>query len=342
MVCELSSAAALTSLSLSSADKKVLSLALDASGNWLACSFDDKTIQTWNRVESGAWEDAGICKTAKKVDRMLIVPGNSRQSLALLAADRFGNVSARELPLKKEESSVDEKDEEDGVLGHFGGITDVIVDVEKGVIVTSDRDERIRVSNWPNTYDIQSFCLGHSGFVSRIAFVPSDSELLIASGGVDGTLRLWNGRSGVELSCLRLRGEERKSVSQGMVQDLVFHPKAQCLLVLVRGSKSLIRVDIVDHTLVSTDVYSFSEHPLHMTVDCENRIWILTERNELVCLEFSPQGNLEPNKIPSENINSAISKAIGSEEGAPSITDSLIAELENEKIRELKKKSKLA
>ena len=32
-------------------------------------------------------------------------------------------------------------------------------------VITCDRDEKIRVSNFPNSYNIESFCLGHTELV---------------------------------------------------------------------------------------------------------------------------------------------------------------------------------
>lgn len=62
-------------------------------------------------------------------------------------------------------------------------------------IVTSDRDEKVRITNYPATHDIEAFCVGHKEFVSSVAFF-KDNLLLSASG--DKTLRLWNYRNGKE------------------------------------------------------------------------------------------------------------------------------------------------
>ena len=38
-------------------------------------------------------------------------------------------------------------------------------------IITCDRDEKIRVSHYPNAYNIHNFCLGHTDFVTCIGNV---------------------------------------------------------------------------------------------------------------------------------------------------------------------------
>lgn len=42
-----------------------------------------------------------------------------------------------------------------------------------GYILTGERDEKIRVSHYPDTYDIVSYCLGHKSFVSALTVIPS-------------------------------------------------------------------------------------------------------------------------------------------------------------------------
>jgi len=65
-------------------------------------------------------------------------------------------------------------------------------------IITCDRDEKIRVSHYPNSYNIHNFCLGHFEFVSGIALCPHNPSFLCSSSG-DGTIRIWDFSRGVEL-----------------------------------------------------------------------------------------------------------------------------------------------
>lgn len=63
-------------------------------------------------------------------------------------------------------------------------------------IITSDRDEKIRVTHYPNSYNIHGFCLGHEEFVSSISLMPN-KKLVSASG--DGTIKVWNYLQGEEI-----------------------------------------------------------------------------------------------------------------------------------------------
>ena len=50
------------------------------------------------------------------------------------------------------------------------------------MVITCERDEKIRVSHFPNGYNINNFCLGHTEFVTCIALVSDD--LLLSGSGV--------------------------------------------------------------------------------------------------------------------------------------------------------------
>lgn len=90
-------------------------------------------------------------------------------------------------------------DREDGpiwLLGHLSIILDVLVTDCGKYIITCDRDEKIRVSHFPNTYNILCYCLGHREFVTNIEVMNIEieginSNILISASG-DGTLRTWN------------------------------------------------------------------------------------------------------------------------------------------------------
>ncbi|KAJ1450612.1 WD40-repeat-containing domain protein [Pelagophyceae sp. CCMP2097] len=87
-------------------------------------------------------------------------------------------------------------------LGHTSSIiTSVAVNASTDRVATTDRNEKVRVSHYPRTEVIQSFCLGHSDFVARSAFINSTR---LASCGGDGTLRIWDSEKGLELASLSL------------------------------------------------------------------------------------------------------------------------------------------
>ncbi|RKF65833.1 tRNA -methyltransferase non-catalytic subunit trm82 [Erysiphe neolycopersici] len=93
------------------------------------------------------------------------------------------------------------------LLGHVSMLTDVKLAMVDGYgyIITSDRDEHIRVSRGiPQTYIIENYCLGHSEFVSRLC-IPETKQSILISGGGDDDLFIWDWRRGSLLSKVGLK-----------------------------------------------------------------------------------------------------------------------------------------
>ncbi|KAE9392325.1 WD40 repeat-like protein [Gymnopus androsaceus JB14] len=81
------------------------------------------------------------------------------------------------------------------VLGHTSLLTSFLLTPDGKYIVTADRDEHIRVSWFPQGFCIESFCLGHTQFVSAI-HIPSAHPDALISGGGDAELKIWDWFSG--------------------------------------------------------------------------------------------------------------------------------------------------
>ncbi|XP_018575720.1 tRNA (guanine-N(7)-)-methyltransferase non-catalytic subunit wuho [Anoplophora glabripennis] len=98
----------------------------------------------------------------------------------VLVADKTGDVYLYKLNSDNEKPQL--------LLGHLSVILDMTMSECGKYIITCDRDEKIRVSHFPNAYNIMSFCLGHREFVTRIKVV---KNILVSASG-DGTVRFWD------------------------------------------------------------------------------------------------------------------------------------------------------
>ncbi|XP_012532267.1 tRNA (guanine-N(7)-)-methyltransferase non-catalytic subunit WDR4 [Monomorium pharaonis] len=105
------------------------------------------------------------------------------------------------------------------ILGHLSMLLDVLVTHDTKYILTTDRDEKIRVSMFPNCYNIVSYCLGHAKFVTNIAELPHEKSVLISCGG-DGVFKLWNYKRGSELTSVNFRNKITKYDIERFNQDL--------------------------------------------------------------------------------------------------------------------------
>ncbi|MCJ1270810.1 tRNA (guanine-N(7)-)-methyltransferase non-catalytic subunit trm82 [Lobaria immixta] len=92
------------------------------------------------------------------------------------------------------------------LLGHVSLLTDLacvhLVDEtlppprQRSYILTSDRDEHIRVSRGiPQTHVIEGYCLGHTEFVAKLC-IPTWNTKVLISGGGDDFLLIWDWISG--------------------------------------------------------------------------------------------------------------------------------------------------
>lgn len=82
------------------------------------------------------------------------------------------------------------------LLGHLSMILGVLFAPSEKYIVTCDRDEKVRVTNYPDCHEIESYCLGHLEYVSEIKFLPQNPNKYLASLSGDNTIRIWEYVSG--------------------------------------------------------------------------------------------------------------------------------------------------
>ena len=74
------------------------------------------------------------------------------------------------------------------LLGHTASMLTGVRLVGGTTLLTADRDEKVRVSSFPQTCIIKGFLLGHSAFISSVDAVNDD--MCVTCGG-DFTVRLW-------------------------------------------------------------------------------------------------------------------------------------------------------
>lgn len=97
------------------------------------------------------------------------------------------------------------------LLGHVSMLTDILSIRHGGkeYIITSDRDEHIRVSRGqPQAHIIERYCLGHTKFVSKMALATPD---ILVSGGGDDCICVWRWREGQLLNRIDIKQHIVKS-----------------------------------------------------------------------------------------------------------------------------------
>lgn len=152
----------------------------------------------------------------------------------LLIADKTGDVYTMDM------NNI-ETSEVKLLMGHLSMITDLKLTKDEKHLITSDRDEKIRISCFPNSYNINSYLLGHKEFVSQIEFI--DETRLVSSSG-DSKLILWDLQSSqiiqeIHTTTLIPKDETNKFESKGISW---FHFKSDKneLLIHLFGSKFVL------------------------------------------------------------------------------------------------------
>ncbi|XP_018334606.1 tRNA (guanine-N(7)-)-methyltransferase non-catalytic subunit wdr4 [Agrilus planipennis] len=161
--------------------RDIISVAFSKDGELIAVCTSNKQLLLYDKKLSVLRN----CVTDRLVSKVCFSHINE-----VIVADRSGDVNLYKFNEKNDEPEL--------ILGHLSILLDVAISDCGKYIVTCDRDEKIRVSYYPNSYNILSYCLGHVEFVKNIKIV---GTIVISASG-DGTIRFWDIITGNELHCI--------------------------------------------------------------------------------------------------------------------------------------------
>jgi len=149
--------------------------------NLLALCDENKRVTMWRLPEAELLSSRTL---ERKATRAIF----THDSKGLLVADKSGDVYLFNTEGEKEGQLL---------LGHLSMLLDLRISLDSKFVITADRDEKIRVSSFPNSYNIHNYCLGHGDFVTSLGVLSDD---LILSGSGDGTVRVWRFLEGAEVA----------------------------------------------------------------------------------------------------------------------------------------------
>ncbi|XP_076635680.1 tRNA (guanine-N(7)-)-methyltransferase non-catalytic subunit wuho [Colletes latitarsis] len=211
------------------------------------------------------------------------------------------------------------------LLGHLSMMLDVLVTENEKYIITTDRDEKIRVSMFPNSYNIVSYCLGHTKFVTNILELPHDKTVLVSCGG-DGVFVLWDYKIGKELLsvdfCNKIPKRDIEKFNQ-QLQDYHLDESVEILpvkhlrLSALSDTSSLAVMSFYNNSLLLVYIISGTvklqfeiTHVQSIVIDDEplechlykDNLWLLSE------LGFKVYEFKENNFVPNDKINYKLSQ----------------------------------
>ena len=124
------------------------------------------------------------------------------------------------------------------LLGHTASMLTGVRVVEDRIF-TSDRDEKIRISNFPNTHIICGYLLGHEAFVSCFDVLAKNHQCV--SGGGDCTIRLWDYTNYQELATLSTQETaEDSGLSSRLLPVKVVYDQTGTLAVAIYDESPLL------------------------------------------------------------------------------------------------------
>eukprot|EP01083_Nonionella_stella_P033991 93011_1 len=229
------------------ASSTVRTMTFNPQGTLLFTAGDDKCVRMFDT-------ETGHCLQSRLMEKKQTSVYCSENGSILTVADKVGCVAgfdARDL-----------YSEPIGSFGHFSIVTDIVITPDQEFIISGDRDGKIRVSNWPNTFSIHQFCFGHTSFITKLCVISHLKDRLLSGGG-DGAVRLWNFRTGELLSSLRVgqrdMSEEKFEVpsspapaestpsDQVVVSSIAYNAELRVAIVATNRSSSLtvLRLDHV-------------------------------------------------------------------------------------------------
>lgn len=243
----------------------VRSIAFNNEASILAVASDDKKLKFWD-VKSG--NCLSTKNTPKKVNSLVF----EKNGKNVLIADGFGDVYRYTVDNSIEEGKL--------MLGHVSMLTDILLTQNEKYVITSDRDEKIRVTKYPKTYIIKTFCLGHKEYISKMCFVPNNDSLLLSGGG-DDYLFLWDFINAKIIQKIDIKSLIEKTIKKNNlnsietynVKEITCYPKENLIAVCFEKLPAIFIFKVIENKLNIKNTIITDNLILDIAFDNQGRLW---------------------------------------------------------------------
>lgn len=276
-----------------------------AEGKLFVSAGDDKLVKIW---ATDSWRCISSVSSEKRVTAVAI----SNDGRFVSFADKFGVIYAVEIEGFHENQSLPNK-KAVPILAHYCSIITSLEFTPDGrYIISADRDFKIRVSVFPEkpsvgAHEIQSFCLGHTEFVSCLAFICTmdSQQWYLLSGGGDSTVRLWDFTCGSLLDTCHvgetglLQSKEGIDDSLLAVTDLCATPGGSLIAVAIQSLAGvmLLRCNLSAKSLRAAKVVPIPGETFIPTslaaASSSNQLWMVMGASTLCTSNTAPLARLK-------------------------------------------------
>ncbi|XP_075398380.1 tRNA (guanine-N(7)-)-methyltransferase non-catalytic subunit WDR4 isoform X2 [Tenrec ecaudatus] len=263
----------------------ILASTFSESGRYFALTDDSKRLILFR---TNPWQ----CLSVRTVVRRCTALAFTASEEKVLVADKSGDVYSFSVSEPQGHGTLE--------LGHLSMLLDVAVSPDDRYVFTADRDEKIRVSWLAAPHSIESFCLGHTEFVSRVFVVPDQPGLLLSTSG-DATLRLWEYRRGRELHHCLLTSLQEPGESQGekrfAVSRITYCRQDSCFALLCDSFPVvyIFQLDAPQRRLVYKQKLTFQHRVWDVAFEETQGLWVLQDSKDAPLVLCQPvRGQWEP------------------------------------------------
>lgn len=221
-----------TDITSKDGQNRILACKFSPSWRYFAACDDAKRLYLFQCGER--WE----LVSNRAISRRCTVLTFTKDEQDILVADKWGDVFRFSVADHQKEGLL--------LLGHLSMLLDILTTKGDKYVVTADRDNKIRISDYPNSYNIHTYCLHHTEYVSSVVY-NEDPEILLSGSG-DGSIVVWdlNGKMLSQTFCSE--GEETLPIKKlewekdlKLLSVVFFNSPIVQLYVLASDSASLCR-----------------------------------------------------------------------------------------------------
>ncbi|XP_022189005.2 tRNA (guanine-N(7)-)-methyltransferase non-catalytic subunit WDR4 [Nilaparvata lugens] len=263
-----------------------------------------RNLSLWNLISADFISNRCLQKRANKVRF-------SPKCDSIVVADKSGDVFLYSVKSPLDAGVL--------ILGHLSMLLDVLISPDEKFIITCDRDEKIRVSSFPNAYKIHTYCLGHEEFVTSIQLLPHCQDILISTSG-DGTVKLWDYKMGRLIETLNFsptagaaypdedtNGAIVTSTSARIANDqslLCVTVSQQKSVIVFKFSGDLEKIEHYVYTL------TLDSEPVDILLDDRSNLWLVLFEKNLKLVVFGGIALFKPSLKEDSNVVDRINQEI--------------------------------